>query len=136
MDEALIDTDILSEVLKARNATVLDRAAQYLQEHGHFAFSAMTYYEILRGFRATRAVNQLSAFVAVAATSDVLPISLAVLDRAADLWAEARSGGHPHNDADLVIASTAVEYDRVLVSGNLPHFTWIEGLRVEDWRRP
>ena len=61
MDEALIDTDILSEVLKARDRKVLGRVRLYLKQHRRFGFSAITFYEMLRGFRATQAVRQLSS---------------------------------------------------------------------------
>lgn len=37
---------------------------------------------------------------------------LPVLMRAADLWAEARRLGHPRNDADIIIAATALEEGR------------------------
>ena len=134
MDEALLDTDILSEILKAKNTHVLDVAGRYLAEHQRFAFSAVTLYEILRGLRANRAVRALNEFLKLAENSDVLPISIPVLKRAADLWADARQGGHPQNDADLIIAATALETRRVLVTGNAVHFSWIHGLSLDDWR--
>jgi len=56
--------------------------------------------------------------------------------RAAELWCDAWAGGHPHDDADLIIAATAREHGRVLVTGNTPHFAWVQGLRLEDWRQP
>jgi len=57
-----------------------------------------------------------------------------VLMRAADLWAEAHRLGNPRNDADMIIAATALEEGRVLVTGNKSHFAWINGLRLADWR--
>ena len=134
MDEALLDTDILSEVLKAKNKQVLNVAQQYLDQHQRFAFSAITLYEILRGLRASQATRALRAFLELAKNSNVLPVSLPVLHRAADLWADAGKGGYPRNDADLIIAATALESGRVLVSGNAPHFSWISGLSLADWR--
>jgi predicted nucleic acid-binding protein len=134
MDEALLDTDILSEVLKAKNPRVLSRASDYLARHGRLCFSAMTFYEMIRGIRATKAIRQLHNFTTLAATSDMLPVSLATLDRAASLWAEAHMAGHPRNDADLIIAATALETNRVLVTGDTGHFDWISQLRIEDWR--
>src|SRR5262249_13601217 len=97
-------------------------------------FSTITFYELIRGMRAAKAVRQLEGFAKLATDSDMLPISIAVLDRAASLWAEAHGGGHPRNDADLIIAATAIEANRILVTGNTGHFDWISGLRVEDWR--
>lgn len=136
MDPSLVDTDILSEVLKAQNANVLRKAQSYLMQHGRLAFSAITYYEVNRGIQARSATRQMTAFTHLAAGADVLPVTLSVLRRAADLWVIALGSGHPRDDADLIIAATALEHDRVLVTGNTMHFAWIPGLRWEDWRQP
>jgi tRNA(fMet)-specific endonuclease VapC len=134
MDDALLDTDILSEILKGRNPRVLEVAEKYLARHQRFTFSAITFYEILRGFRANQALRAVNEFLRLAEDSDILPISISILKRAADLWGDARQGGHPRNDADLMIAATAMETRRVLVTGNAPHFAWIPGLSLADWR--
>lgn len=136
MDEALLDTDVLSEVLKARDAEVLAKAQQFLSEHGRLAFSAITFYEVVRGMQANRATKQMANFLQLAGNSEVVPVSLPVLLRAANLWAEAHAGGHPRADADLIIAATALEVGKVLVTGNTAHYAWIQGLRLEDWRQP
>ncbi len=136
MDEALIDTDILSEILKQKDQQVLATARQYLAQHQRFAFSAMTAYEVVRGLKVNQAARQLAAFLKTIGTSDIFPVDLSVLMRAAELWAEGRSGGHPHDDADLIIAATALETNRVLVTGNTSHYAWIAGLRLADWRSP
>ena len=135
MEEAILDTDMLSEVLKRKDTVVLSNAERYLGEHQRMAFSAMTVFEIIRGMRANRATRQVVEFLKSVGTSDVFPVSLPVLMRAADLWAEGRNGGHPHNDADLIIAATALETQRVLVTGNTSHYSWITGLRLADWRQ-
>ncbi len=134
MDEAILDTDIMSEVLKARNQQVLNVAQQYLVQHQRLGFSAITLYEILRGLRASQATRGLNTFLKLVSNSDVLPVSLPVLFRAADLWADAGRGGYSRNDADLIIAATALESGRVLVTGNREHFSWISGLSLADWR--
>lgn len=134
MDKALLDTDILSEVLKRKDPQVLATAGQYLAEHQRFAFSAITLYEVIRGLQANGATRQLAEFLNTVGTSDVLPISTPVLMRAANLWAEGQNAGYPHDDADLIIAATALENGLVLVTGNTSHFSWIKGLQLSDWR--
>lgn len=134
MDAAILDTDMLSEVLKRKDVIVLSNAERYLRGHQRMAFSAMTVFEIIRGMRANQATRQAAEFLKTVGTSDVFPVSLPVLMKAADLWADGRNGGHPHNDADLIIAATALETRRVLVTGNTNHYSWIAGLRLEDWR--
>jgi tRNA(fMet)-specific endonuclease VapC len=135
MTARLLDTDILSEVLKQRNATVVRHASDYLQHHEQFSFSAVTRYEVVRGLKDKNAARQLRQFGTFCDHSLILPITDAIFDRAADLWVIARKGGLPKRDADLLIAATALEHRTVLVSGNTAHFVWIPGLSVEDWRQ-
>ena len=133
---ALLDTDILSELIKLRNAAVQQRALAYAQQVGPIAFSAITRYEIVRGYKQQGATTQLTRFRAFCQQALLLSVDDAVLERASDLWSLARTGGHPHNDADLIIAATALEHKRVLATGNLRHYSWIPGLTTEDWRTP
>ena len=68
MDSTLLDTDMLSEILKKRDQNVTAAARTYLLHHRRFAFSAMTQYEVVRGMKSTGAVRQLSSFLATAGT--------------------------------------------------------------------
>jgi len=136
MDATLLDTDTLNEVLKQRNPLVVDRSAAYLQHHSQFAISAITRYELLRGLKEKQAARQLVQFDTFCRESLIIPITEAILNRTADLWTEARRGGFPGKDADLLIAATALETQRVLVTGNTPHFYWVPGLRLANWRTP
>lgn len=133
---ALLDTDILSELIKLRNVPVQQRALAYTQQVGPIAFSAITRYEIVRGYKQQAATTQLTRFKAFCQQALILPVDDAVFERASDLWSLARTGGHPHNDADLIIAATALEHQLMLVTGNLRHFSWVPGLTTEDWRTP
>jgi len=136
MEVALLDTDVLSEVLEQRNPQVVARAAAYLRSHGSFAFSAFTRFEISRGFKEKGATNQLTRFREFCQHSLIIPVTDSVFDRAEDLWAIARRGGLPCGDADLIIAATALETGRILVTGNTAHYASISGLKLEDWRTP
>src|SRR5437867_814309 len=99
MDEALLDTDILSEVLKRKDQQVLASARQYLAQHQRLAFSAITVYEIVRGLKATGANRRLAVFLKTVNTSDVFPVDMPALMSAADLWVKGRNSGQPHDDA-------------------------------------
>jgi len=135
MDPSLLDTDILSEVLKGRDQNVADNANAYLNEHGQFAISAFTRFEVVRGFRWQQATAKLAAFEQLCQAMIIYPVSETVLDRAADLWAEGATQGQPKSDADLIIAATALVHQRALVTGNAPHFNWIDSVKLEDWRQ-
>lgn len=136
MTPALLDTDMLSEIIKLRNQTVTQHALAYSQQFGQLTFSAMTRYEIIRGYKQQNATTQIARFTTFCQNSVILPVADAIFDRASDLWAFARLNGHPHKDADLIIAATALEHQRILATGNLRDFAWIPGLQIEDWRTP
>ena len=133
---ALLDTDTLSELLKQRNPQVVTKAAEYLRYHGPFALSAFTRFEIARGYKAKGAATLLTRFREFCEHSLIIPVTDEIFDRAEDLWAIARRGGLPHTGPDLIIAPTALETGRVLVTGNTAHYAWISGLTLEDWRNP
>lgn len=135
MNLCLLDTDILSELLKVKNVTVTQRAEAYFRHFGRFTFSAVTWYEIVRGLRAAGGTTKLVGFEDFSVRSTVLPVSMSVLNTAADLWGAARGRRHPTFDADLLIAATALEYEAVLITGNVEHFAWMPELIVDDWRR-
>ena len=136
MNLCLLDTDILSEVMRGRNQDVVAKADLYLQSHGQFAISAFTRYEVVRGLRWRKASIKLEEFLRLCEAMTVYPITAEILDRAADLWANGAALGKPKMDADLLIAATAFVHGRDLVTGNLAHFDWIEGLVVSNWRMP
>lgn len=136
METALLDTDTLSEVLKQRNPRVVAKASAYLRAHGSFAFSVFTRFEISRGFKEKQAANQLARFNEFCRHSLIIPVTDSVFERAEDLWSIARRSGMPCSDADLIIAATAMDSGRILVTDNTSHYLWISGLTLEDWRNP
>ena len=133
MDLALLDTDTLSCLLRSRSPRLVQVAESYRQEHGRFAFSAITRYEIVRGLQIKNATTQLVQFMGVCNHSLVLPVSGTVLANAADLWVHSRRHGLPRADADLIIAATAISSGRVLITQNTRHFAHLPGLRIANW---
>jgi tRNA(fMet)-specific endonuclease VapC len=136
MDAALLDTDLLSEILKQRDPIVVQKSCEYLQAHGQFSFSIFTRFEIARGYKEKRATRQLAKFNVFCRHSLVLPLTETVFERAEDLRALARRGGHPSGDADILIAATALDSGLALATGNTTHYGWIPGLVLTNWRQP
>ena len=69
MPPAFLDTDILSELLKLRNANVRSKALTYTSQHGQIAFSAVSRYEVNRGYKDVGATTQLARFAVFCGTS-------------------------------------------------------------------
>ncbi len=134
MKNALIDTDIFSEIMKRKNQRVRNAAKAYIRDHHRLALSGISVYELHRGLLATGARQRQMLFFDLLNTSDVFGVTIQILLRAAELWAEGERNGYPHEDADLIIAATALVHSRVLVTGNADHFSWIPDLQIEDWQ--
>lgn len=127
---ALLDTDTLSEVMRGKHASLVQKSRQYLQVHGHFSFSMMTRYEILRGLKAKRATAKLTAFEQFCEVNQVLPLSDPIIVRAAEIYADLKRQGQLISDADILIAATALTHGLVLVTNNTTHFQRIAGLKT------
>ena len=130
MDAALLDTDTLNEVLKRKTVNVVQRAADYLAQHGQFAISSITRYELLRGLKEKNAASQLARFQAFCQNTTILPVIDDILEEAVDLWVAGRKLGLAPKDADVIIAATALHHGRTLVTGNTAHFAWVPGLTL------
>ncbi|THI85976.1 MAG: type II toxin-antitoxin system VapC family toxin [Nitrospira sp. CG24A] len=130
----LLDTDILSELLK-QHPLVVQRVRAYLAEHDRLAFSIITRYELLRGLKAKQATTQEAAFTLLCQACLILPLTDQVVDRAATLYGELHRQGALLPDADLLIAATALEAQRTLVTNNLAHFQRVPHLVIETWKR-
>jgi tRNA(fMet)-specific endonuclease VapC len=132
----LVDTNTVSELNKSKNPHVLRHVAGYLLQHGQLTFSLITYYEILRGFKAVKATTKLSAFEAFCKQQEILPVNSDIIVIAADLWASLKTTGRLIEDCDLFVAATALHHGLPLVTGNVAHFNRIPGLIIEDWTKP
>lgn len=154
MDLALIDTDILSAILrvfsmrrlKPGDLNVLKKAGFYLKQHQQFAISTITRFEILRGLYAIDATAQLLEFENFCAEHSILQLTDSMIDTAARLWGDGYKRGRIGKgkvtdvdskafDNDLLIAATAIHHGRVLVTANQKHFNWIPQLKIENWRK-
>lgn len=133
--KVLLDTDLLSYLMRG-HPEVTEHARAYLAQYGQLSFSLMTRYEILRGLYAKSATSQIQRFVALCRRSDVLAITEAVVDRAAELYGQLRQRGIQVGDADLLIAATALIHDLSLGTNNERHYNVIDGLTLTNWTQP
>jgi tRNA(fMet)-specific endonuclease VapC len=86
-----------------------------------------------RGLLAIGAHRQLTDFGRLWRVLGIVMIDQAVLDQAAELYAELRTHGQLIEDADLLITSIALIPDMTLVTHNTAHFVRIPSLQVDDW---
>jgi len=135
MNGYTLDTNIVTAHLK-KNPLVRQRMRQ-AETRGHpVMLNAVSYYETRRGLLYAGAQVQLAVFEQLWRTQGIVMIDQAVLDKAAEIYADLRSAGQLIEDADILIAAIALTNDLTLVTNNTAHFSRIAGLQLEDWLIP
>jgi predicted nucleic acid-binding protein len=140
MMRAILDTDILSEVLKAKDPSVKFKASAYRAAEGRYTFSTITVMEIVKGLSRKRRDDAIRQFLAVVNESDLLTLDKTSAELAGRIYADLEQAGRPIGVADVLIASLAIHYGLPLVTGNTSDYERIQAagypLVLENWRVP
>ena len=72
-------------------------------------------------------------FERLCAVSEVLPLTDAIVRRAAEVYAGLYKRGELIGDADILIAATAMENNLICVTNNENHFQRIPNLVLDNW---
>ncbi|KJH73039.1 type II toxin-antitoxin system VapC family toxin [Aliterella atlantica] len=128
----LLDTNIVTAILK-RNVTVRSKLRQVESQSKEAFISCVTYYEVKRGLLYAKATRQLSEFDELCKEYRfVLLDDLEIIEKAAEIHADLKRKGTPIQDADVLIAATAIVKGLILVS-NDSDMRRVVGVTVEDW---
>ena len=134
MQEALVDTDILSFFFKG-DGKVVEKFNSYLKESDVINISIITYYEILGGLKFNKAKRQLKEFEEFVRNNAIIHLSEESARRSGDIYAELRQRGIAIGTSDTLIAGIAIEHDLVLITNNEKHFESVRGLKIENWKK-
>lgn len=130
----LLDTDILSNLMKAEPASPLvSRLARVPPEH-QFT-SSINLGELAYGADKMRARAATLLESAILPDLPVLSFDTAAAWRYGELRAELEREGVLIGDADMRIAAIALSRGLRIVTGNERHFRRVPGLEVENWLR-
>ena len=88
MDRALLDTDMFSEVLKARDQNVVRNARAYRQQFGRYTISAVTVTEMVKGFQKRGREDRIQSLVAGLVSEELLPLDPALSEKLTTLSGE------------------------------------------------
>ena len=126
----LMDTDICIEILH-KNQQVIDKRSGYGEG---VAVCFMSIAELFYGAARSSDPGKNSALIDEFLLSvDIIQTELSILKRYGRLKGDLRDRGLLLPDADILIAATAYEKARLLVTGNTSHFERFPALQVEDW---
>jgi len=134
MSSYSLDADAVTRLLKKHpgNLAFVSRFRAELGRNSRFIVCPVVFYEIRRELVFKDAAEQLAAFDRLTEAMTWKEFSASIWQRASNLWSSLRARGRSHNDADVLIAAPALEYDAVLVTGNAEHFR-DTGVKLEDW---
>jgi predicted nucleic acid-binding protein len=97
----LLDTDILSEIIKKKDATVAARATSYLSDEGRFTVSVLSVMEIVYGFHRLGREDRLEQFRTLISAHEVLPFEMTTATLAGRIYADLERQGTPVGLAGL-----------------------------------
>ena len=106
--KAILDTDILSEVIKSKNPIVLQNVNAYLDQHAQLTFTSASVFEVLFGLHAKQATRQIKDFLeSMAEHEEITPGSIDYR-LAAEICAALQRAGTSIGNSDPLIAACAI----------------------------
>ena len=136
MSGYLIDTDTIIDVLRGE-----DRARQILTDlslrNEVLTVSVITVGELYEGAfygrnsssEVARVQNLLESFTEISDLTQPVVVRVAIVRGSLS-----RNVRNQLGDLDLLIAATALQHDRILLTGNVRDFRHITGLRIANYR--
>jgi tRNA(fMet)-specific endonuclease VapC len=131
----LLDTDILSNLLKPRPSQALIDRMAVVPARDQFT-SSITLGELIYGaYRAgARRTGLLQRIETILPPNvPILPFDEDAAHRYGEVKAYLDQQGTPIGDADSRIAAIALTRGLIMVTGNVRHFQRVPGLAVENW---
>lgn len=134
----LLDTNIISAILKGENEKVKENIQKAAKENKEICIDGISYYEVKRGLLSTQsamAIKQMNDFNLLCEEYGLIWLyTQSVFDVAAEIYADLKQKGTLiGGDADILIASVAKTRELILVTDNTKHFQRIQDLRIENW---
>lgn len=127
-DRAILDTDILSELLRNRNVRVNQNAAAYRQEFGQFTISTLSVLEIVKGLVKADREAKIAPFLRFASYHDVVTLDVPTAELAGRIYARLELQGLTIGRIDPMIAGVAIRNGLSLVTGNTAHYERVRKL--------
>lgn len=136
--KVVVDTDILSEIQRGKNAQVLARAGAHERAHGGISLSVLSVFEVVQGWQQRGRADRAAAFLAWIEPLEIVPFDLGSARLAGEIGGALMRAGRPIGVVDVGLAATAIQHGRVLVSGNSAHFGYVRDagfdLELANWR--
>ncbi|MBD2457005.1 type II toxin-antitoxin system VapC family toxin [Nostoc sp. FACHB-87] len=128
----LLDTNIVSASLK-QNIQIGLKITEIRRKGEFLGISGITYYEIQRGLLSSNTIRKLALFQQFCQDYPILFLDdLRIFQKAAEIYADLKGRGTIIQDADILIAATAIVNNLILVSHD-SDLSRVKDLQLENW---
>jgi tRNA(fMet)-specific endonuclease VapC len=128
----LLDTNIVSAALK-QNIEVGLKITELRRQGQFIGINGITYYEIQRGLLRSNATKKLALFQQFCQDYPILFLDdIRIFQKASEIHADLTNRGQIIQDADILIAGTAIIHNLILVSHD-SDLIRVKGLQLENW---
>lgn len=128
----ILDTNIVTAILK-RDRQVAKQLRLVEARRQALFISCITYYEIKRGLLYVNSTKKLSIFNEFCRDATVVFLDdIQIIEKASEIHADLKRRGRPIQDADILIAATAIIRGLILVS-NDSDMLRVTDLALENW---
>ena len=119
----LIDSDVMIWFYRGK-----ERAQKIISQNIPFKLSAVSYMEIIQGIRNKEEFNKLKKDLKQWST-EIIQINETISKNAINLMEEYKLS-HGLELGDAIIASTALEYNETLITGNIKHYEYMPEINI------
>ncbi len=133
MTRFLLDTNILSDLVRNPQGSVADRIADVGE--AVVCTSIIVAAELRFGAAKKGSQRLTSQLESILSAIDIQPFEVPADAAYARIRAELEAAGAPIGGNDMLIAAQALAADYIVVTDNEREFRRISGLRVENWLR-
>lgn len=131
----LLDTDTCIAIARQKPAHLLDRFQRL--KPGDIGMSVITYLELCYGALKSQAPDaNLEKLVELASLIPPVPLEANTASHFARIRMDLERAGRRIGGYDLLIAAHALALSLILITNNTREFSWIQGLRLENWMTP
>lgn len=138
VEKSILDTDILSEIIKRVNLHIIAKANSYLNQFDKYTISVITVMEIVEGWQKRKQEQRLQQFLTIVNSQEILSFDLTEAVLTGKIYADLETTGKRIGYPDCMIAAIAISHNLTLVTGNLSHYQRIQdldySLRLDNWR--
>ena len=113
----ILDTNIVTYLLK-KNEKIILKLLDAKNAKKNIFISVMTYYEIKRGLLDVNATQKIAKFNKFCQNAIIISIDVNIAEKASEIHANLKQQGRMIQDADILIAATAIIHNLTVVSND------------------